>query len=66
MQALGLLREMAPAVLILDMVMPGMSGHDVCHIVKSGQRLEMVPVVFLTARGTPKDRRTRHDSGGVI
>ncbi len=65
-QALGFLRDTVPAVLILDVMMPEMSGYDLCQIVKREQRLERVPVVFLTARGAPGDYKTGHELGAVI
>ena len=65
-EALGILRELPPAVLILDVMMEGMSGYDLCHVVKRDRRLQDVPVIFLTSRGTPQDYKTGHDLGAVI
>jgi DNA-binding response OmpR family regulator len=65
-EALRMLREITPAVLILDVVMNGMSGYEICQAVKKDARLQGVPVVFLTARGTPQDYKTGHDLGAVI
>lgn len=64
--ALRILKELIPAVLILDVTMEGISGHDLCHLVKRDPRLQAVPVVFLTSRGTPQDYKTGHDLGAVI
>jgi len=65
-EALAILRELKPAVLILDVMMEGMSGYDLCHVVKRDRRLQDVPVIFLTSRGTPQDYKTGHDLGAVI
>ena len=65
-EALAILRESKPAVLILDVMMEGMSGYDLCHVVKRDRRLQDVPVIFLTSRGTPQDYKTGHDLGAVI
>jgi two-component system sensor histidine kinase ChiS len=65
-EALTLLRSIVPAILITDVAMPGMSGYDLCQVVKRDERLQNVPVVFLTAQGSPQDFRTGHDSGGVV
>lgn len=65
-KALTLLRSMVPAVLITDVQMPGMSGYDLCSVVKHDSRLERVPVVFLTAQGSPQDYKTGHDAGAVF
>lgn len=64
--ALQLLREIIPSVLILDVMMNGMSGYDLCSVVKRDVRLWDVPVIFLTSRGTPQDYKTGHDLGAVI
>jgi DNA-binding response OmpR family regulator len=64
--ALRLLRQITPAVLILDVMMNGISGYDLCHVVKRDPRLQEIPVIFLTSRGTPQDYKTGHDLGAVI
>jgi len=53
-------------VLILDVMMPEISGYDLCYLVKSEERLKKIPVVFLTARGVPQDFKTGQDVGAVI
>jgi putative two-component system response regulator len=65
-EALGLLRELTPALLILDVMMEGISGYDLCLVVKRDPRLQDVPVIFLTSRGTPQDYKTGHEMGAVI
>ena len=65
-EAMQLLRDLTPAVMILDVMMEGMSGYDVCSIVKREERLKDVPVIFLTSRSNPKDFRTGHELGAVI
>ncbi len=64
--ALAILRDLTPAVLILDVMMEGISGYDLCHLVKRDTRLQDVPVIFLTSRGTPQDFKTGHELGAVI
>jgi two-component system sensor histidine kinase ChiS len=65
-EALEMLKRMTPSVLILDVMMDGISGYDLCHVVKRDRRLQAVPVIFLTSRGTPQDFKTGHDLGAVI
>ncbi len=52
-EGLSLLRSSPPDILVLDMVMPGLSGLDLLKEVRAGD-LE-IPVILLTARGTVKD-----------
>ena len=65
-EALKILRNVVPAVVILDVMMPGMSGFDLCQVIKRNERLERVPVIFLTAKGSPQDYRTGMESGAVV
>ncbi|PYU15319.1 MAG: hypothetical protein DMG29_07240 [Acidobacteria bacterium] len=65
-EALKILSQIVPAVLILDVMMPEVSGYDLCYLVKSEERLKKIPVIFLTARGAPQDFKTGQDVGGVI
>jgi putative two-component system response regulator len=65
-EALQILRDLTPAVMILDVMMEGMSGYDLCSVVKREERLKDVPVIFLTSRSTPQDYRTGHELGAVI
>jgi DNA-binding response OmpR family regulator len=65
-EALDILKTLTPSVLILDVMMDGISGYDMCHIVKRDKRLQRVPVIFLTSRGAPEDFKTGHDLGAVI
>lgn len=65
-EALRKLRELTPALVILDVMMNGISGYDLCSAVKRDDRLKDVPVIFLTSRGTPQDYKTGHDLGAVI
>lgn len=46
-----------PDAILLDIVMPGMDGFEVCRAVKADDRLQAIPVIFLTGMGT--DRQSR-------
>src|SRR5712664_1111170 len=65
-EALRMLRDLTPALLILDVMMDGISGYDLCTVVKRDQKLKDVPVIFLTSRGTPQDYKIGHELGAVI
>jgi CheY-like chemotaxis protein len=54
-QGLEKARALVPDVMILDVMMPDMSGFQVCAAVKQDPRLKAVFVVLLSARGQPAD-----------
>ena len=52
-----LIRAHDPDVILLDIVMPGMDGFEVCKIIKEDPLLHHIPVIFLTA--LKDDRKSR-------
>jgi len=48
-EALELVREIAPDLMLLDVLMPGLSGYDVCKAMRADPALAMLPVVMITA-----------------
>ncbi len=48
-EALILIREHSIDLILLDVVMPGMSGYDVCHEIKNNEDTRLIPVVMVTA-----------------
>ena len=60
---LGLLADESPDLLILDVMMPGMSGHDLCRRVKSDPALAELPILILTARNQEVDRQAALAAG---
>lgn len=63
-QALDMLAEWMPDLVVLDVMMPGMTGYDVCARLKKDSRALAVKVVFLTARGNLRDAQTGFEAGG--
>ncbi|WP_083637444.1 response regulator [Caballeronia sordidicola] len=51
--ALALAREATPDLILLDANLPGMTGFDVCEILKSDPTLARVPVLFVTSHNAP-------------
>lgn len=47
-----------PDVILLDIVMPDMDGYAVCRALKADERLQVIPVLFLTALKTDRDGRS--------
>ncbi|MDO5484590.1 MAG: response regulator, partial [Desulfovibrionaceae bacterium] len=40
----------APDIILLDIIMPGMTGYDVCSALKKSERTRDIPVIFITAQ----------------
>jgi len=55
-QALDRLRRAAPDLLILDLMLPDLSGTEVCRHVRSDASLAELPVIMLTAKADEVDR----------
>ncbi|MDP9325243.1 MAG: response regulator [Candidatus Dormibacteraeota bacterium] len=54
-QALDLLREYQPDLVLLDLMMPGVSGLDVCKQIRADRKLKHVPVMVFTAAETREE-----------
>ena len=54
-QALESIREERPALVILDVMMPGLTGFEVLETLKADAELKDIPVVMLTARSQESD-----------
>jgi putative two-component system response regulator len=48
-QAIEKAREIQPDVILLDVMMPGMSGFEVCERIRNEKQLAEIPILFLTA-----------------
>jgi class 3 adenylate cyclase/CheY-like chemotaxis protein len=55
-EALALVRDHMPDLVLLDVLMPGMSGYDVCRAIRSDPALAMLPVVMITALEDREER----------
>lgn len=54
--ALSIVRRESPDLILLDWMMPGMSGLDFVEVLRKDAATARIPVIMLTARGQEKDR----------
>ncbi|WP_085316534.1 HD domain-containing phosphohydrolase [Derxia lacustris] len=64
-KALELARRCPPDLVVLDIMMPGMDGYEVCRQLKADARTAEVPVLFLTALSRPEDETRGFEAGGA-
>jgi two-component system phosphate regulon response regulator PhoB len=50
------LREMTPDLVLLDWMLPGLSGIELCRRLRQRQETERLPIIMLTARGEESER----------
>jgi CheY-like chemotaxis protein len=64
-EALEKAREHLPDIILLDVMMPGVDGWEVCRRLKEDQATAAIPVIFLSARAQDQDRRRGYELGVV-
>lgn len=62
--ALKYLENKLPDLILLDIMMPGMSGFEVCKIIKSKTNTKEIPIIFLTAKTEKNDIAEAFRIGG--
>jgi two-component system sensor histidine kinase/response regulator len=64
-QAVKLAEKIVPGLILLDVMMPGIDGFEVCMSLKSKKELKNIPVIFLTAKSETTDIIEGFKRGGV-
>ncbi len=54
-----------PALILLDIVMPGKNGIDVCRMLKGDAATSDIPVIFLSGKADEKETEQAMDVGGA-
>ncbi|WP_432823324.1 response regulator [Trichloromonas sp.] len=62
-EALAILPQINPALLLLDLYMPGIDGDEVCRRMRSEDRWKTLPVIMVTAAGKEAEIRKCLDAG---
>ena len=65
-QALRMARESPPSLIILDVMMPKLSGFKAARLIKFDARLSNIPLILLTARTQDTDRSTGEEVGADL
>jgi DNA-binding response OmpR family regulator len=49
-------QRFTPALILLDLMLPGIDGHEVCRLVRGNSFTRHIPIIMLSALGTDEDR----------
>jgi len=63
---LSLAREIKPDLIMLDLMLPGMNGYQVCRLLKFDDQLRNTPVIIVTAKDSERDREVGLQSGAAL
>lgn len=64
-KALAFLEETKPSLILLDIMMPGMDGYEVCRRIKQNNLTSSIPIIFLTAKSENDDLISAFEAGCV-
>ena len=64
-RALELAAREQPDMVLLDVMMPGMTGHEVCRAMRATPGMAHIPVIFVTALADSRSEAAGFEAGGV-
>ncbi|MEQ8168108.1 MAG: hybrid sensor histidine kinase/response regulator [Candidatus Eremiobacterota bacterium] len=64
-QALNMLEDIHPDLILLDIMMPDLDGFKVCRTLKDNSRTKEIPIIFLTAKEETEDLVQAFEIGAV-
>ena len=64
-KAIASAKKNKPAIILLDIMMPGMSGFDVITALKADEETKNIPVIFLTGDGSKESKEKCYQLGAV-
>jgi signal transduction histidine kinase len=63
--AIESVQAQAPDLILLDIMMPGMDGYEVCKVLKADERTSGIPIIFISALQDTFDKVKAFNLGGV-
>ncbi|PJZ27854.1 response regulator [Leptospira kmetyi] len=64
-KGIELAKSEKPNIILLDVMMPGMTGHEVCRILRTEPSTSRIPVIFVTAMADEEDEADGFTAGAV-
>ncbi len=65
-EALDIIQQETPALVLLDIMMPDMDGYAICKHIKGNKKLQHIKVVFLSAKSKESDIQKGYDLGASL
>jgi len=62
-QALNVIKREKPELIVLDLMLPGLSGFEICKLVRKDPKTKSIPIVMLTAKSEENDMAAGLDLG---
>lgn len=64
-RALEIVKETPINLMLLDIIMPEMSGYDVCRLLKNDEKTKSIPIIFITSNGDEESINRAYEVGGI-
>ena len=65
-EALDLTRKESPDLIILDLMLPKLSGFTVCGLLKRDAKFSQIPVIMLSAKAQDSDKKKGQEAGADV
>lgn len=65
-RAIDVIADIRPSAVLLDLMMPDLSGMEVMRYMQRDPRLEHIPIIIISARGLPSDVRSGLKAGASV
>lgn len=62
-EGLGIIKQQQPELVIMDLMMPKMTGFEVCRMVKFDEMYKDIPIIVLSALDQQRDREKALEAG---
>ena len=63
--ALAGVKDKLPALILLDILLPGVDGYEICRILKDSEDTKDIPIIFISGRTDPVDKVKAFGFGAV-
>lgn len=63
LQAIDVAKSVNPDLITLDLMMPGLSGFDLCKLFHDDPKLSNIPIIIISAKDDPESKRQAMEAG---